>query len=70
MEVVVVFVFPFPMPHSPHKMPGMLNSRKPRQAFIQPNPFVLPLAVVSVITSFVIFVLLHLGHIIMILSFV
>jgi hypothetical protein len=45
--VVLVFVLPFPIPQSPHKTPGKEKNSQPKQAFMQPKPFVFPLVTVS-----------------------
>jgi len=36
------------MPHNPHKIPGTLKSKNPKQDLIHPKPFILVVDVVSV----------------------
>lgn len=57
------------MPHKPHRIPGMLKSKNPRQDFIQLNPFVLVVIVESLVTCVFTFLLPHFGHTIKIVSF-
>ena len=64
LEEVVVLERLFPIPHKPHNIPGILKSKKPRQALHQPKPFVFSFVAVSVTICEVILLLPYLGQII------